>query len=94
MVIGGAGYLHLRSWARVLTDGGSDLRLPPGYYLDEENYKKLDVEVHRLQDVETRYFAENGALKSSLDGWQPGWRTLVVTLTVGFVGGLYVASKF
>lgn len=93
-VIGGAGYLRLRSAARVQTDGGSDLRLPPGYYLDEDNYARIDREVRRLQDQETRLAAENRSLRSSLAGWQPGWRTLAVTLILGTVTGFYLHSRF
>lgn len=93
-VIGGAGYLHLLSAAVVITDGGSELRLPPGYYLDEPNWQKLDLEVRRLQDQETRLTAENDFLRGSLSGWQPGWRTLAVTLAVGLVTGAYLHSKF
>lgn len=93
VVIGGAGYLRLRSWSHVQTDGGSDLRVPPGYFMDEENYNKLDLEVRRLQELETRLTAENRSLRESVSGWQPGWKTLALTLAVGVVAGFYGHSK-
>jgi hypothetical protein len=78
----------------VHTDGGNDLRLPPGYYLDEPNWNKLDLEVRRLQDQETRLTAENHSLRTSLGGWQPGWKTLSGALLLGIAAGFYVRSKF
>lgn len=93
VVIGNAGYLRLRSSARVMTDGGADLRLPPGYYLDEPNWNKLDAEVRRLQDAETRLTAENQSFRASLGTWQPGWKTLLGAVILGGAGGWYLGSK-
>lgn len=87
-------YLHLRTPAHVLTDGGADLRLPPGYYLDEPTWGKLDTEVRRLQDSETRLNAENKSLKTSLSGWQPGWWTLAGAVAGGLAIGWYAHGKF
>lgn len=92
-VIGNAGYLHLRSSAHVQTEGGSDLRLPPGYYLDEPNWHKLDDEVRRLQEQETRLAAENKSLRSTVSSWQPGWKTLLGVLVTGIGTGIYLHSK-
>lgn len=79
--------LHMRTPSHVQTDGGADVRLPPGWFLDEGSYGTLDTEVKRLQDAETRLKAENGSLKKSADGWQPGWYTLGVAVATGIVLG-------
>lgn len=93
VVIGGAGYLHLHTPAHITTDGGADFRLPAGYYLDEPNWGRLDAEVRRLQERETRLDAENKSLKTSMSAWQPGWIVLSSTLVVGIVTGIYLHTK-
>ena len=84
--------VHVHSGATCRTDGGVDLRLPPGYYLPEQAWDDLDRETRRLQDQETRLTAENGRLRALTD------RTVVTTLAyvglgvvVGLAGGIYFA---
>lgn len=73
----GTTYLHVRSGAHLTTDGGSDLTVPPGYYLDEASWDRVDAEMRRLQDAETRLAAENDVFrKDSASGL--GWGTLLV----------------
>jgi hypothetical protein len=84
---------HLQSSSTVHTDGGVDLRLPPGYFLPEPDWSKLDVEMRRLQDQETRLNAQNQALRSDLEHWQPGWVTLVGAAVLGGALGWYAHSK-
>lgn len=88
-----AGYLHLASPSSVTTDGGSNLRLPPGYFFDEPAHAKLDVEFKRRGDAETRLTAENASLRSQVSGWSPGWRTLLGALVVGAAGGAYAYHR-
>jgi hypothetical protein len=84
--------LHLLTPSTVHTDGGSDLHLPPGYFLDEATRGALDIEMKRLQDAETRLTAENTSLTASV-GWAPGWYTLAVTLAAGIALGWYAHDK-
>lgn len=86
-------YLHMRTPSHVVTDGGSDLRLPPGYFLDEPTHDKVDAEVRRLQDAETRLTAENQSMRKSLDGWQPGFYTLAIAAASAIVLGWYAHDK-
>lgn len=44
--------------------------LPPGYYLDQATWAKLDAEVVRLQEAETRLTAERDVYK---EGARPAW---------------------
>lgn len=85
--------LHILSPSTVHTDGGSDVRLPPGYFLDEATRAAIDTEMKRLQDQETRLTAENTSLTQSTQGWQPGWYTLAITLASGLALGWYAHSK-
>lgn len=85
--------LHLSSDSHVVTSGGSVLDLPPGHFLDDTSYVKLDAEVKRLQDTETRLQAENKSLRASLDSWQPGPYTLAGTFLVGLATGVYLWSR-
>lgn len=64
------------------------LVLPPGRFVDEDTWQRIDAEHRRLQTAETRLDAENRSLRNTMTGWQPGWKTLVSTLVVGFVGGV------
>ena len=85
--------VHLHTASDLATDGGSKLRLPPGYYLDEPTWSTLDVELHRLQTAETRLTAENASFRKSAAGWQPGWKTIATSLLVGVAGGVYLSRK-
>ena len=86
-------YVHLQSGSHVTTDGGTVTQLPPGYFMDEPTHDKLDAEMKRLQDSETRLTAENASLVKATSGWQPGWYTLAITLASGVALGWYAKSK-
>lgn len=68
-------------------------RLPPGRFLDEPEWSKLDTEIRRLQETETRLKAENNVYKNAADGWSPGWKTLVGALGLGISIGVYAATR-
>lgn len=85
--------VHVHSASHVVTDGGSKLDLPPGYFYDEALHAALDVEVKRLQDVETRLTAENESLRKTLSTWQPPTYLLVTTFVIGLGLGAYLVSK-
>lgn len=87
------GVAHLASASAVHTDGGADLRLPPGYFLDEPSWTKLNTETRRLQDAETRLNAENRSFRASASSWQPGWITLATALGGGIALGWYLEHK-
>lgn len=89
-----AGFLHFVSPFHLKTDGGSELHLPPGYYLDEAKFTRLDNELRRLQEREVRLDAENKSLRASAGGWTPGWKTLMGAIIVGAAGSWYVSTKF
>ena len=86
-------HLHMRTPSTVTTEGGTTRQLPPGYFLDEESYSKLDTEVRRLQEQETRLGAENRSLRGTLSSWQPGWLVVVGAVVGGAALGFYVHSK-
>lgn len=67
--------------------------LPPGHFVDQATWLRLDVELRRAQDAETRLAAENTSLRASAAGWQPGLYTLAGAVLVGLAGGWYVHSK-
>jgi hypothetical protein len=85
--------VHLRTPSTVHTDGGVDLRLPPGYFLDETSRRDLDAEVKRLQTQEIRLAAENASLVKATQGWQPGWYTLAISFAGGLALGWYVCDR-
>ena len=80
--------IRLETPSTVVTDGGSELRLPPGVFLPEEDYERLDVELRRLQDAETRLGAENESLRESVKG--AGWVWWVGAFTAGAAFGAWV----
>lgn len=67
--------------------------IPPGRFVDEGTWGRLDAELRRSQDAETRLQAENRKLRDSVSGWSPGWRTLAAVFVVGVAGGAYAARK-
>lgn len=73
--------------SECVTDKGSEFRLEPGVHYPEPEWLKVDKEVRRLQDAETRLKAENKVLRKEVsDGW--GTRALILgALTVGFAAG-------
>lgn len=85
--------MHFASASSVRTDGGTDLRLPPGYFLDEPTWSMLDAETKRLQTVETKLRAENSALRVDVAGWQPGWYTVLIAVAGGGAIGWYLHDR-
>jgi hypothetical protein len=84
----GTTYLHLVHGGHLTTPGGADLTLPPGYYVDAGSWDRLDAEVHRLQDAETRLTAEEASLEASAHaGGAPGWVYAAAGLVVGALAG-------
>lgn len=80
----------LKSPSTVTTDGGTTLRLPPGYFVDEPTWQERDFEFRRLQELETRLEAENRELRA--DASKDRWMVYVAVATVGaLVGGGLVA---
>ncbi len=85
--------LRIKSSSRLTTDAGTDLRLPPGYFLDDASRAKLDLEVKRLQEVETKLTAENRTMRRALSGWRPGWKTLTFAIGSALITGAYFGRK-
>ncbi len=75
---------HLKSPSTLKTEKGSELKLPPGYFLDEQTWQDRDAEMKRLQEQETRLSAENLSLRKSARDDYP-W------LATGVVGAFGVA---
>lgn len=59
--------LHLLEGAKCTTTGGVELALPPSYIVEESVWDRLDAEMRRLQDAETRLGAENESLRKSAE---------------------------
>ncbi len=85
--------LQLLSGSVVETDGGSDLRLPPGRFLTEPVWSKFDAEIRRLQNAETNLTAQNKSLQAALGGWQPGWWTLLTMACGAGAAGWWLHGK-
>lgn len=79
--------LHLQTPSTVTTDGGSNLRLPPGYFLDEPTMDVLDLEMKRLQDQENRLKAENESMRRSSKWSSTDWKVVGIALGAGFAAG-------
>lgn len=88
-----AGAEHIETPSTLTSEGGSVLKLPPGYFFDEPSFLTVDREFRRLQTAETRLTAENASMKQSLGSWQPGWWTLAGVFVGGCALGWYVHEK-
>lgn len=67
---------HVKSPSTLKTEKGSELTLPPGYFLDEQTWQERDLEMRRLQEQETRLVAENKSLRESADF--PPWASVAL----------------
>lgn len=86
---------HLLGASTVtMHESGHALDLPPGYFLPEDDWDALDLEVHRLQDSETKLKAENQSLRKSAGSWGPGFKTSIGILIVGAAVGAYAAHRW
>lgn len=85
--------VHVQSSSHLVSTGGSELDLPPGYFVPEEKWDALDLEVKRLQDRETQLDAENRSLRDSASAW-PGWQVTLAAVLVGVAGGAYAAHRW
>lgn len=68
---------HLKTPSNLTTDGGSVLRLPPGYFLDEPTWTRRDAELKDAQDKVTRLKAENESFRK--DAAKVSWAPIVGT---------------
>ena len=80
---------HLLTGATCTTGGGSTIKLDPGYYLTETSYNRLDAELKRLQEAETRLTAENQRLR---DLTRSGGVSTLKWLGYGFLAGAAVGA--
>jgi len=81
-----AGAEPLRLTKGAITPGG--LVLPPGgLYVPEQDWSKLDLELRRLQEAETRLGAENKSLRRVASGERGA-----VIFGIGLLGGLVIGA--
>lgn len=85
--------VRLGSPSTVVTDGGTEVRLPEGVYLlGPAEWEKLDAELRRLQEAETRLGAENQSLRESAR--LPSWKLPVsIGVVVGLVAGILITRR-
>lgn len=71
--------------------------VPPGRFLDEATWQRLDARFRELEEARTRLTAENKSLRGAVSAWQPGWGTLLLTLaggvTLGWAAHRYVFDR-
>lgn len=85
------GIVRTHSPATCRTDGGSDLRLPAGYFLPEAKFSELDASLKTLQDAQTRLTAENTSLRASAAEHSWGW---VWAGVAGVAAGVLVGALY
>lgn len=67
--------------------------LPPGRFLDEPEWAKLDAAIVDRDRTIARLKAENDTYKNAADSWSPGWKTLVGAVGLGISIGVYAATR-
>lgn len=83
-------YLRMRDPSSLTLKSGRVLDLPPGRFVEESAFAANEAEEKRLQEAETRLTAENKSLRETAATWQPGWKTLALTLATGLALGVYL----
>lgn len=79
---------HVKSASTLKTEKGSELKLPPGYFLDEKTWQERDSELKAAQEARTRLAAENDSLRKSADDipWKTVGCAFLFGAFVGFLG--------
>lgn len=81
--------LHFRLSPTITSAGGRILVPPPGYYIADADFARLDAELRRAQDAETRLSAENLSLRASARE-SGGLRPVLVIAGLAFAAGMGV----
>lgn len=84
--------LHFKASPTITSAGGRVLTAPPGYYVIDETFAKLDAELRRAQDAETRLAAQNRSLRASASA-RPPVLALATALVVGIGIGVYASTR-
>jgi hypothetical protein len=84
--------LRMRDPSTLTLISGRVLELPPGRFIEEFEFMRMEIEFKRLQDAETRLTAERDSYRKSTESWSPGWKTLIGALTVGITIGVLVTK--
>jgi hypothetical protein len=85
---------RIESPSTLKTDGGSELRLPPGTFFPAPERDRFDVEMKRLQDRETKLAAENKSLRASAEELPFGWPTIIAVAAAAVAGGVGALVAF
>lgn len=86
----GEGATRFEGPITVITSEGQAITLPAGVFLTAPAFAKVDAEVIRLQEAETRLRAENASLLASLE--TPKWIAIasgalaVITVAIAVFG--------
>ncbi len=80
--------IHLLKPSTLVTENGTNLKLPVGYFLPDRHYDALNVEVVRLQDAETRLTAENDSLREAAERPGAGLKTVALAVGVSLIVGM------
>lgn len=67
--------------------------LPPGHFVDNVEWQKLDAAIVDRDKTIARLKAENDVYKKNADTWSPGWKTLVGAVVTGISVGVYAATR-
>jgi len=78
---------HVKSPSTLKTEKGSELKLPPGYFLDEETWRERDLELKQAQADRTRLKAENESLRKSASEYP--WAATALVGVFGVAVGIF-----
>lgn len=81
---------HIKTPSTLTTDGGSTLRLPPGYFLDEEKWRERDERLKAAEAARTRLKAENESLRKSATEYP--WGATALVGAFGIAVGVFIVS--
>jgi hypothetical protein len=82
--------LRMRDDSTLTLKSGRVLELPPGRFIEETEFERMEAEHRRLQEAETRLTAERNSYKKSNDEWRLGWKSLVFAFALGSAYATYV----
>lgn len=80
---------HIKSPSTLVTEKGSILKLPPGYFLDEPTWSMRDAELKDAQNKVTRLTAENESFRK--DAAKFSWAPIAGSV-ITLVGSVLIYS--
>lgn len=85
--------LRMRDPSVLTLKSGRVLELPPGRFIEEDAFQRMEAAYKAAQEKATRAAAERDSYRKTLtEEWRPGWKSLVVAFGMGMAYAKFVVK--